>query len=206
MRNEPSTLEELLGRVNSTKRKEPIYICIFVDKQNYDELSKFAGKYGVLGHSFDREHIYLRAKSPRKAKKLLKTILAEKKPKQGVKGAYVTSLAPAPGLDPETESRLRYELRSRLDISEKWPICIMFYNALVDAGKVDEKIEELKEFAEVDYGGRPWDSVLARLRPRSKEDLEKLVDYRRNEAVSGILNMDWNAGKFRPCGENNLEG
>ena len=198
--NEVEPLEELLSRVDNTERRDSIYICVFVDEQNYADISKLAGKYGVLGHSFDRQHVYVRAKSRRKARGLLKKVLSEKKPVEGVKGAYVNTVEPlAPGLDLEHEVKLRYEFRSALDINKDWPVLIGLYQAVKDAGRVEEMIEKLKEFGEIKQP-YDWDPVHLKMKPHSKEYFERFKQYR-IEVESGIEWADWSAGKFYPCGE-----
>ena len=64
MREKPESLDELLRQIDRIKdlnrhRKRPVYVCVVVEEQYFDELSKFVERYGSLGHSFDRKHIYL---------------------------------------------------------------------------------------------------------------------------------------------------
>jgi len=191
MTNKPEPLEELLKEVNKAERKESIYLCIFVEEGNYDEVSRLAGKYGALGHSFDREHVYLRAKSRRRARGLLKKVLNEKKPVKGVKGAYVDTIScPAPGLDP---NQRRFRLESCVDYCKEWPIVIVFYEAVIESGKIDEMVEKLKEFGAVRHRKEPWSIDCASVRPHSDEHLKRLVEYRQDEINSGIHYMSYNS-------------
>ncbi|MBW2981395.1 hypothetical protein KY343_00815 [Candidatus Woesearchaeota archaeon] len=187
MIHEPKPLEELLDRINRTERKKSIYVCIFVEEGKYDEVSELAGKYGKLGHSYDKEHVYLRAKSRRKAKGLLKKVLNKKKPMEGVKGAYVNPIyAIAPGLD---DNERRFRLESCVDHDKEWPIVITFYESVIECGKVSEMVEKLKEFGEVRHKKEPWWIDMVSVRPHSHKHLERLVEHRQDEVNSGICDM-----------------
>ena len=188
--NKPESLENLLEKVNNADRKEPVYICVLVDEQKYDEVSKLAGKYGTLGHSYDRKHIYVRAKSRRKARRLLKKAL-----KPGIEAYVNTIYAPAPGLDTDQH---RFRLGSCLDYSKEWPIVVVFYDAVIESGKIDEMVEKLNEFGAVRHKKEPWSIDTASVRPHSPEHLKKLVEYRQDEINSGIHNICYNA-KIYPC-------
>ncbi|MBW2966710.1 hypothetical protein KY342_06425 [Candidatus Woesearchaeota archaeon] len=199
MTNESEPLERLLERVSNAERKESVYVCVFVEEGSYDEVSKLAEKYGVLGHSFDKKHVYLRAKNRRKAKGLLKKVLNEKKPIEGVKGAYVNTISsPAPGLDLDMH---RFRLESSVDHSKEWPRYVGFYDAVIECGKIDEMVEKLKEFGAVRHKKEPWSIDMASVRPHSREHLKRLVEYRQDEINSGIHHMCY-SGRIYLCGKN----
>ncbi|MBW2981396.1 hypothetical protein KY343_00820 [Candidatus Woesearchaeota archaeon] len=209
--NEPQTLEEALEPIElaeetgkkwaewakgsiPTKFKEgefpPVYVCLIVDKEKNEELSKVAELYGTVGHSFDKEHIYIRVENPGRARMVLKDTFSKRARKEGVIGVYTTTNAPAPSLD---ENEKRFELRNDIKIQKTWPISIKFYDAVVDAGILKDKIKALKEFAVVNYDNcGAHHSKRADLRPHSREHWLKLLEYRRDEIESGIHEMSYN--------------
>ena len=209
--NEPQTLEEALEPIELAeevgkkwaewaeesepthiKKSEfpPVYICQIVDKEQHEGLSRAAGLYGVVGHSYDKEHIYLRAENPEKAREIVKDSVSKEARSEGIIGVYTATKAPAPGLD---ENEKRFELRDDIKIQKEWPISITFYDAVVDADVLKDKIKALKEFAAVNYDNSgAHHSKRAKLRPHSREHWLKLLEYRRDEVNSGIHKMSYN--------------
>lgn len=208
--NEPQTLEEALEPIElaeetgkkwaegakgpkTTKFKEgefpPVYVCLIVDKEQNEGLSRIAELYGYVGHSYDKEHIYIRVENPGKARLVLKDSFSKGAKEEGIIGVYTTTDAPAPGLD---ENEKRFELENE-PVRKEWPISITFYNAVVDAGVLKDKIKALRELAVVNYDNSgAHHSKRAKLRPHSREHWLKLLEYRRDEVNSGIHEMSYN--------------
>lgn len=204
MRNEPESLKELLRQVawiadldRKVISSHPAYLCIVVQEEYFDRLSSMAEQYGHLGHSWDREHIYLRANSHEKGEELLKMILSEDGTGSigGVYLAYVTSSEPAPGIpsDPQMAEFLKkrelYDVPLR--IPEDWPIIVHFYQAIQDADKMDEMVEKLKQYGKIDYRG-PNSFGIVGFKPYSEKHLRQLEEWRQDETVSGIQHLSFN--------------